>query len=77
MSVPLDPATDDARGHTIDELAHEFQVPVSTLRMYQHRGLVPPPERRGRIGYYGAEHRARLKLVGELQARGFSLAGIK
>lgn len=65
------------RGHTIDELAHEFGVPVSTLRMYQHRGLLPPPERRGRVGYYGADHRARLRLVGQLQERGFSLAGIK
>ena len=68
---------DPERGHTIDELAHDFGVPVSTLRMYQHRGLLPPPERRGRIGYYGEEHRARLRLVGELQERGFSLAGIK
>lgn len=65
------------RGQTIDELAHEFGVPVSTLRMYQHRGLLPPPERRGRVGYYGADHLARLRLVGQLQERGFSLAGIK
>ena len=72
--VPGDAAVS---GHTIDELAHEFQVPVSTLRMYQHRGLLPPPVRRGRIGYYGGDHRARLRLVGELQERGFSLAGIK
>ena len=75
----MQPAADQAddRDQTIDEVAHEFGVPVSTLRMYQHRGLLPPPERRGRIGYYGADHRARLRLVGELQERGFSLAGIK
>ena len=62
---------------TVDELAHDFGLPVSTLRLYQQRGLLPPPERRGRIGYYGPDHRERLRLIGELQARGFSLAAIK
>jgi DNA-binding transcriptional MerR regulator len=64
-------------GQTIDELAHEFQLPVSTLRMYQHRGLLPPPERRGRIAYYGDEHVDRLRMLIALQERGFSLAAIK
>ncbi len=75
---PADPGADpEARWVTIDELAHAFGVPVSTLRMYQHRGLIPPPVKRGRVGFYGPDHAARLRLLAELQERGFSLAGIK
>ncbi len=66
--------TDDL---TIDELAQAAGVVVSTVRLYQNRGLLPPPVKRGRVGYYGAGHLGRLRLVGELQERGFSLAGIK
>ena len=62
---------------TIDELAHAAGVVVSTVRLYQNRGLLPPPVKRGRVGYYGVDHLGRLRLVGELQDRGFSLAGIK
>ncbi len=61
---------------TIDELAHEVGLPASTIRLYQNRGLLPPPERRGRVGYYGIAHRAHLRLIAHLQAQGFSLAGI-
>ncbi len=32
---------------------------------------------RGRTGYYGEEHRARIELVRELQAEGFNLEAIK
>jgi DNA-binding transcriptional MerR regulator len=45
--------------------------------MYQTRGLLPPPEIRGRVGYYSSAHLARLRAIGRLQARGFSLAAIK
>jgi DNA-binding transcriptional MerR regulator len=45
--------------------------------MYQAKGLLPPPERRGRIGYYGQGHLARLRLIAQLQEQGFSLASIK
>lgn len=62
---------------TIEQVAAEAQLPVSTLRMYQHRGLLAPPEKRGRVGYYGPGHLDRLRLIAELQARGFSLASIK
>jgi DNA-binding transcriptional MerR regulator len=66
-----------ADGWTIDELARTFELPVSTLRMYQHRGLLPAPERRGRVAYYGDEHANRLRMLVALQERGFSLAAIK
>src|SRR5437763_5782551 len=64
-------------GLTIEDLAHESSVPVSTVRMYQARGLLPPPTRRGRIGFYGPGHLARMRLIGRLQEDGFSLASIK
>lgn len=62
---------------TVDQLAHDAGLPVSTVRMYQQRGLIDPPEKRGRVGYYGDAHRERLRLIAQLQDRGFSLAAIK
>src|SRR3546814_5892726 len=50
---------------------------VRNGRFYTTRGLVPPPIRRGRSGYYTADHVARLELVLELQAHGFTLAAIE
>ena len=46
---------------------------VRNVRAHQSRGLLPPPEVRGRTGYYGAEHIARIELIRELQADGFNL----
>ena len=40
-------------------------------------GLLPAPERRGRVGIYRATHIGRLELIGRLQDRGYSLAGIR
>jgi DNA-binding transcriptional MerR regulator len=60
----------------IDELASVAQLPVRTIREYQTMRLLPPPVRRGRVGFYGAAHRERLELIARLQARGYSLAGI-
>jgi DNA-binding transcriptional MerR regulator len=39
--------------------------------------LLPPPEREGRVGWYGAEHVTRIREVRSLQRSGFTLAGIK
>lgn len=62
---------------TIEQLASQADTATSTVRMYQTRGLLPPPVRRGRIGYYGPGHLARLRLIADLQEQGFSLASIK
>jgi DNA-binding transcriptional MerR regulator len=62
---------------TIDELARAAGSKVSTLRLYQQRGLLPSPRLEGRIGYYGPSHLARLRLVASLQERGYSLAAIR
>jgi DNA-binding transcriptional MerR regulator len=50
---------------------------VRTIRSHQARELLPPPDVRDRVGYYGPEHVARLKLIQELQGEGFNLRGIK
>jgi DNA-binding transcriptional MerR regulator len=62
---------------TIDELAREAGLVVSTVRLYQNRGLIPGPVKRGRVGWYSPSHLARLRLIGDLQERGFSLAAIR
>jgi len=62
---------------TIDELARRTRLTVRNIRAYQSRGLVPPPELRGRTGYYGEEHVARIKLIRELQSEGFNLEAIR
>jgi len=62
---------------TIDELAHRTGMTVRNIRAHQSRGLVPPPEVRGRTGYYGPEHVARIELIRELQGEGFNLEAIR
>jgi DNA-binding transcriptional MerR regulator len=63
--------TDDAL--TIDELARRIGMTVRNIRAHQSRGLLPAPQVRGRTGYYGPDHVARLELIQELQADGFNL----
>ena len=62
---------------TIDELARRTGMTVRNIRAHQSRGLLPAPQVRGRTGYYGAEHEARIELIRELQADGFKLEAIK
>ena len=62
---------------TIEELAAETGFTVRNIRSHRARGLLQAPAVRDRIGYYGQEHVARLKLVRQLQDEGFNLAAIK
>lgn len=62
---------------TLEETAERVGLSVRNIRFYTSRGLVPPPLRRGRSGYYTADHVARLELVRELQGHGFTLAAIE
>jgi DNA-binding transcriptional MerR regulator len=62
---------------TIDELARRVGMTVRNIRAHQSRGLLPPPEVRGRTGFYGAEHLARLELIRTLQDDGFTLESIR
>jgi DNA-binding transcriptional MerR regulator len=60
----------------IDELAHAAGSTVRNVRAYQDRGLLPPPRREGRVGIYDDSHLARLRLIGELLGRGYTLGAI-
>jgi DNA-binding transcriptional MerR regulator len=62
---------------TIDELAHKAGTTVRNVRVYQDRGLLPPPQRKGRLGLYGPEHLHRLQLVLRMLRRGYPLAVIR
>jgi DNA-binding transcriptional MerR regulator len=62
---------------TVDDLARQVKLPVRTIREYHTMRLLPPPERRGRVGLYGSRHVQRLQLIARLQRRGYSLAGIR
>src|SRR3954464_5082138 len=62
---------------TIDELARRSGMTVRNIRAHQSRGLLPPPTLRGRTGFYGPEHVARIDAIRELQAEGFNLEGIR
>ncbi|SOZ34117.1 MerR family transcriptional regulator [Cupriavidus neocaledonicus] len=62
--------------YTIDELARVAGTTVRNVRSYQDRGLIDPPQRRGRVGIYTQAHLGRLKLIHHLLARGYTLANI-
>jgi DNA-binding transcriptional MerR regulator len=62
---------------TIEQLAAKSGMSVRNIRAHQARGLLAPPEVRLRVGYYGPEHVAQLRLIRDLQNEGFNLGGIK
>jgi DNA-binding transcriptional MerR regulator len=62
---------------TIEQLASRTGLTVRNIRSHVTRGLLPPPHLKGRTGYYGAEHVARLQLITGLQQQGFNLASIR
>jgi DNA-binding transcriptional MerR regulator len=65
-----------AKRLTIDELARRSGVSSRNIRYYQTRGLLPPPEVTGRLGYYDRRHLERLALIQELQSEGLNLQAI-
>ncbi|MDP9324992.1 MAG: MerR family transcriptional regulator, partial [Candidatus Dormibacteraeota bacterium] len=79
MNIARLPSTSstDSDEYTIDQLAQASSVTVRNIRAHQSRGLMPPPEVRGRTGFYTQEHLARLQLILEMQADGFNLNSIK
>lgn len=62
---------------TIDQLAACAGMTVRNIRSHASRGLLPPPQLRGRTAYYSTDHIARLELIAGLQRQGFSLAAIE
>lgn len=69
------PMTGEAQ-YTIDELAREAGATVRNIRAYQERGILPPPRRKGRAGVYGPAHLARLRVIGSMLGRGYTLANV-
>lgn len=59
--------------YRIDELATRSGVRIDTIRFYQGRGLLPPPQRTGRIALYDDAHLERLRRIRDLLADGLSL----
>lgn len=62
--------------YRVDDLARLAGTTVGNVRVYQDRGLLPPPARRGRIAVYTEAHLARLRLVLGLLERGYTFAQI-
>lgn len=63
--------------YRVDELAARCGMSVDTIRFYQSGGLLPPPNREGRIAWYTQEHLERLRRVRQLKTKGFTLASIR
>jgi DNA-binding transcriptional MerR regulator len=62
---------------TVEQLAAAVGMSVRNIRNHHSRGLLPPPQVRARVGYYSADHVARLRLILDLQADGFNLTAIE
>lgn len=78
MARNVKPVTEDEQAElTIEQLAYETGMSVRNIRNHQSRGLLPHPEVRARIGYYGQDHVDRLRLIQEMQAEGFKLSAIE
>ena len=74
MTTAVEPSDEEL---TVDELAARTGMTVRTVRFYAAEGLLPVPVRRGRIAYYGSQHRMRLQLIRQLQDHGYTLAAIE
>jgi DNA-binding transcriptional MerR regulator len=62
--------------YRIDDLARAAGTTVRNVRVYQDRGLLPPPRREGRTGVYSDAHLARLRLIASLLDKGYTFAHI-
>jgi len=62
--------------YRIDDVARLAGTTVRNVRVYQDRGLLPPPRREGRVGWYSDAHLARLRLIGRLLERGYTFTSI-
>jgi DNA-binding transcriptional MerR regulator len=62
---------------TIDELARRVAMTARNIREWQTNGLLPPPQRRGRVGIYTDDHTSRIERIKVLRAEGFPLDVIR
>jgi DNA-binding transcriptional MerR regulator len=63
--------------YRVEQLAAACDISVDTVRYYQSRGLLPAPEREGRVAWYDERHAARIADVRRLQRQGLTLAAVK
>lgn len=61
----------------INELAHQTDTPVRTIRFWVAEGILPPPSGRGPAAVYGPGHRDRITLIRRLQDGHLPLAAIR
>jgi DNA-binding transcriptional MerR regulator len=62
--------------YRVEQLAAAADVSVDTVRYYQSRGLLPQPDREGRVAWYGDAHAERIGRIRDLQRKGLTLAAI-
>jgi len=62
--------------YRVEQLAAACDVSVDTVRYYQSRGLLPQPDREGRVAWYGDVHAERIGRIRDLQRKGLTLAAI-
>ncbi len=63
--------------YRVEQLATACDVSVDTVRYYQAKGLLPQPEREGRVAWYRDEHEERIRRIRSLQRQGLTLAAIR
>jgi DNA-binding transcriptional MerR regulator len=63
--------------YRVDVLAARSGVSVDTVRFYQGKGLLPPPQRDGRVAWYSDAHLGALRRIRELKSQGFNLGSIR
>ena len=63
--------------YRVEQLAAACDVSVDTVRYYQSRGLIPAPEREGRVAWYDDPHAERIREIRDLQRKGLTLAAIE
>ncbi len=73
-AVPTNAVPTNAVRFRVEQLAAAASVSVDTIRYYQKQGLLDPPVKEGRIGWYGPTHLERLAAIRDLADRGFTLA---
>ncbi|OMC41443.1 MerR family transcriptional regulator [Mycobacterium sp. GA-1841] len=62
--------------YRIDDLAREAGTTTRNVRVYQDNGLLPRPQRRGRVAIYTDRHLRQLRAITRLLGEGFTLKHI-
>jgi len=62
--------------YRIDDLAREAGTTTRNVRVYQESGLLPRPQRRGRVAIYTDRHLGQLQAIIRLLSEGFTVKHI-